>query len=89
MLCGRYCICLPTLATVSLSLRRCFASGRQILTCHLCLNFGSVPSGLYCGIYSFLVLFSRSGFGSLLVCTLPRRGEIIYEGIFPLYFIYS
>lgn len=34
--------------------------------------------------YIFCVLFSRSGGSSLLVCTLPRRGEIIYEGILSL-----
>jgi len=34
--------------------------------------------------YIFFLCISRSGDSSLLVCTLPRRGEIIYEGILSL-----
>lgn len=39
--------------------------------------------------YILFLCIIRSGFGSLLVCTLPRRGEMFYEGISPLYFIHS
>ena len=68
---------------------RHFVSGRQILTCRLYLDFGSVPSGRMYGIYFFLVLFSRSGGSSLLVINcMTLRVEIIYEGILSLYSLF-
>lgn len=68
LVCGRYRICLPTLATFRYR-SGCFVSGRQILTCRLYIYSGSVPSGRMYGIYFFLYSM-RSGGGRLLVCFL-------------------